>query len=330
MISERVLAAYGFTGAHLLPVQKGYRNQSHGATLPNGERVNLIIYKREPGILATLKRANQVGDHLAHQGFPARHSRDPRIIRLQSGPRTQYAALYAYLPGHTIPWEAYTMEHLKQLGATMSTMHQLLAQAPFTLQNHVNSEYLAIVQRMQRYFADPHVQQALHAKLALQVTVPDHFARILTGCAGLPNQQPLHMDFVRGNVLFNEQARITGVLDFEKTAHGHPLFDIARTLAFLLVDCKYKTEAQVYKYFLHSGYNKRGPHSFKVTAHNTQILEALIDLFLLYDFYKFLHHNPYESLPANEHFLRTRQLLLQRRLLAPAGKTPHTVLPEGG
>jgi len=132
------------------------------------------------------------------------------------------------------------------------------------------------------------------------------------------------MDFVRGNILFDEGVHITGVLDFEKASHGHPLFDIARTLAFLLVDCKYKTEAQVRKYFLLSGYNKRGTGDFKITAMNARLLEQLVELFLLYDFYKFLRHNPYEALPQNEHFVRTQALLLQRQLLAGSAKKPHT------
>ncbi len=78
----------------------------------------------------------------------------------------------------------------------------------------------------------------------------------------------LHMDFVRGNILYsqNHELRISGILDFEKAAYGSPLFDIARTYAFLLVDCKYKSEKEIGKYFLRSGYIKRGKlklNSFK-------------------------------------------------------------------
>jgi Ser/Thr protein kinase RdoA (MazF antagonist) len=222
------------------------------------------------------------------------------------------------------------MEHLKQLGTTMSTMHGLLKQAPFMLDNSVADEYLLIARRMRDYFRQAGVQQALRAKLELAISVPDSLFALLEGCAGLPNQQVLHMDFVRGNILFDAAAHVAGVLDFEKTAWGHPLFDIARTTAFLLVDCKYKSEAQVRKYFLLSGYNKRGLGPFKITPYNARLLERLIDSFLLYDFYKFLRHNPYESLPENEHFVRTRQLLLQRQLLAPTSKNPHTKFPEGG
>lgn len=241
----------------------------------------------------------------------------------------RYAALYEYLPGHTIPWDNYTMERLKQLGAIMSTMHQLLKHAPFTLENQVVAEYTAITARMQKYFMDNGVQQAMHTKLGLEARVPQSFFKLLAGSAALPHQQPLHMDFVRGNILFDNAANITGVLDFEKASQGHPLFDIARTTAFLLVDCRYKTPSQIHKYFLISGYNKRGTGDFKLTAANARLLEQLIDLFLFYDFYKFLRHNPYESLLENEHFVRTRALLLQRQLLAKTSKNPHTNTAEG-
>lgn len=306
---------YGLTDARLLTVEKGYRNESHAALLPDGRAVNVIIYKREPGILATLKRANLVGDYLAAQSFPARYTQDRRILRLGQGESTKYAALYGYLPGQTIPWEAYTMSHLKHLGSTMSTMHTLLKNTPFVLENKITGEYLAITKRMETYFAGEGVRQALRMKLGLEVQVATRFYTLLKGCAGLPDQQPLHMDFVRGNILFDNSAHVTGVLDFEKTAWGHPLFDVARTLAFLLVDCRYKSEVQIRKYFLISGYNKSGVGTFKITPRNTRLLEALIDLFLLYDFYKFLRHNPYESLPQNEHFMRTCTLLQERTFL---------------
>ncbi len=113
---------------------------------------------------------------------------------------------------------------------------------------------------------------------------------------------------------------MTGILDFEKTAYGHPVFDVARTLAFLLVDCEYKGEAKIRKYFLQSGYNKRGTVNFRnpIIKHGnrtTNLLESLIDLFLLYDFYKFLRHNPYEFLEQNHHYKRTRDILLTRNML---------------
>jgi len=91
-----------------------------------------------------------------------------------------------------------------------------------------------------------------------------------------------------------------------------PAFDISRTLAFLLVDCKYKLSAEVRKYFLRSGYEKRGQGELP----DSRLVQALTGLFLLYDLYKFLRHNPYESLHQNQHYIRTVDELTGRRLVA--------------
>jgi Ser/Thr protein kinase RdoA (MazF antagonist) len=152
---------------------------------------------------------------------------------------------------------------------------------------------------------------------------------LLIGSALLPAKQPLHMDFVRSNILFEAvpagdfNMSISGILDFEKAAYGHPLFDIARTLTFLLVDCKYKAPDKVRKYFLGSGYIKRG--AAMLPSKHMSILEPALNLFLFHDFYKFLRHNPYESLPDNEHFMRTAQLLIPRQLIRPTASNSHMI-----
>ncbi|HEX9153621.1 MAG TPA: hypothetical protein VF809_02260, partial [Candidatus Saccharimonadales bacterium] len=124
------------------------------------------------------------------------------------------------------------------------------------------------------------------------------------------------------NILFSDEpyddalkVSISGVIDFEKTAYGHPLFDIARTLAFLMIDCKHKPADKVRKYFLGSGYIKRS--SADLSSSYMSMLNPFIELFLFYDFYKFLRHNPYESLPDNEHFVRTVEFMLPRMLVVP-------------
>ena len=267
-----------------------------------------------------------VADFLHEHDFPARRTANPKIICMQSGERVKYGALYDYLPGRTIPWEAYTQAHLKLLGKTMSDMHATLRQLNAPTLPHVADEYGQIAARMQRYFADENVHYALAAKLqlAMDPEVVRRMIELLRISKRLPCQQPLHMDFVRGNILFADTPGdpvLTGVLDFEKTAFGHPSFDIARTLAFLLVDCKYKPADKVRKYFLLSGYNKRGQARFANLAfedrgQKVDLLEDLTTLFLLHDFYKFLRHNPYESLPQNEHFLRTKAELLRRNVIS--------------
>jgi Ser/Thr protein kinase RdoA (MazF antagonist) len=313
-LTERILQQYGLTPRQIHTVQKGYRNESYAAELADGRTVNLIIYKREGGIVDRIRAANQVSNYAAAHGLPVRKTIDPRIVRLGKGDFVKYAALYNYLPGHTIPWEAYTMDHIKQVGAGLNNLHTTLQPMPHTDIPYVVDECRAMVGRMERYFADDGVHDAMAGKLCLAILDTTRLRPALTKGLDLPGQQALHMDFVRGNILFegNDEPQISGILDFEKTAWGAPIFDIARTLAFLIVDCKYKEEAKVRKYFLYSGYNKRGNASFEPTP----LLEDLINFFLLHDFYKFLRHNPYESLKHNEHFVRTRDFLLKRNILA--------------
>lgn len=312
-VIARILGAYRVPFTAIAPAQKGYRNHSFAVD----GALNVILYKREPHMLTRIQNANAVGNFAAAHGLPARRTYDPRIIALSSAAHQQYAAIYHYLPGTTIPWEAYTMDHLKSLGKTLSDLHAVLDNFTACSLPQVADESLALNQRMHTYFADPHVARALQQKLRLRV-MPADFTTLLHTTKKLPHQQALHMDFVRGNILFTGTT-ITGILDFEKTAKGHPLYDIARTLAFLLVDCKYKPEAKIRKYFLQSGYQKRGAQNFKdYTVRGHSLLETLVTFFLLHDFYKFLCHNPYEYLTQNKHFMRTRTMLLKRGLIAHA------------
>ena len=311
-LAKRILQRYGVKPLAVQEVQKGYRNESYAADMPSGRVMNLIIYKREPSIFDRVKNANYVSDFLAKKGLPARRTADKRTMRLSSGDYTRYAALYEYLPGRTIPWEAYTMEHIKQLGAVMSDMHHALKGLPQNDLPFVIDECRALLKRMEKYFSDDGVHDALAAKLGLSVPDTNGLRPALDAAVNLP-ASALHMDFVRGNILFgqHQKASVTGILDFEKAAWGPLEFDIARTLAFLIIDCRYKPEAKVRKYFLHSGYNKRGAGGFAPS----ELLEILVIFFLVHDFYKFLRHNPYESLEENEHFTRTRDLLLNRNIL---------------
>jgi len=326
-IVRKVFAAYGYKPERLLPARKGYRNESRPAVLADGTMLNIIFYKSEPGIVQRIRRTNAAANHVAANGLPARTTADQRIMLLHAkNGAKKHAALYTYLPGSTIPWAAYTQRHIKLLGKALSDTHDSLRSLDGVSYPSVSGEYAAILQRMRRYFADPHVAAAMQHKLRISVKrVPyERLTAALQATGCLPGQQVLHMDLVRGNILFEgsgEDLHVSGLLDFEKAAYGHPVFDIARTLAFLLVDCKYKAPQKVRKYFLESGYNKRGHALFEdITLYDIpnitiSILDILTDLFLLYDFYKFLRHNPYESLHLNEHFTRTSHMLIQRALL---------------
>jgi len=304
-----ILKHYGITALEIMPVQKGYRNEIYPIKTVDGIIQQITIYKNETGIVERMKRADAVSLYAANNGLPTRRRLDERTVVLTGESRKVYAGLYNYLPGSTISWEAYSKRHIKLLGQAMSDLHAILKDFP-TQPVFVIDELEVIVRRMKDYFKEPHTEDAIKEKLQLTVGSLDKFNTILNEARKLPQQQ-LHMDFVRGNILFNEK-EISGILDFEKTAVGHPIFDVARTLAFLIVDCKYKTEDQVRRYFLQSGYTKRGAQKLD---HYPIMLEQLIQLFLLYDFYKFLRHTPYESLHENEHFVRTRDVLRKRGML---------------
>lgn len=322
-ILEKVLAAYDIRPRKVHAFQKGYRNEIWPVELPDGSFLNLTFFKREDGIAQRVRRTDVVSEYLAERGMPTRQRADRRILQLKFGNEAVLAGVYTYLPGATIPWEAYTMNHIKLLGKAMSDMHALLADMPSTDMPSVYDEYSAILRRMSRYFADPQVAAAMRQKLGLELDAAqlESADDLLRRESERPGGQVLHMDFVRGNILFGGptqpglalgDVRLSGILDFEKTALGEPVVDIARTLAFLLVDCKYKQPQKIYKYFLHSGYTKRGAAT---TPIDRELLEKYVGLFLLYDFYKFLRHNPYESLAANEHYVRTRDILHERNMV---------------
>jgi Ser/Thr protein kinase RdoA (MazF antagonist) len=325
-IVTKVALAYELDVKHIHKPQKGYRNTAWHLTLQNGSECNLLFHKREPGMQQLIRRANAAGEQLRKAGLPARYPIDSRILKAQSGELEQLIALYNYLPGETIPWEAYTMDHLKELGKMMSDMHAAWAGRGGEYPE-ISEQLEQLVDRMEEYFSRSGVKTAMKSKLHLGVKseVFTTFHEIVILSRELPNQQLLHMDFVRGNVLFREvggKPCITGIIDFEKTAYGHPLFDVARTLAFLLVDCKYKDEQKIRKYFLKSGYNKRGGQKLQLLTMKHQgrqidLLEALLDLFLVHDLFKFMLHNPYEFLSQNEHYQRTCNLLVQRQIITP-------------
>lgn len=281
-----------------------------------------------------IKRIHAVSSMLATQGLPVRVPYDQRILTLTTADTTRYAALYEYLPGATIPWEGYTKHHIKLVGMAMGHIHAASLSAPMANSPHVADDCKAICIRMNEYFNSHGVQDAMQRKLQLKIDMQlfKNYLYLLGQTKLLPGQRMLHMDLVRGNILFTKIATkdaeklqvgnfaISGIIDFEKTAYGHPVFDIARSLAFLLVDSKYKSPEKIRKYFLESGYAKRGKQkipriTYQKNGETCSVLDTLIEFFLVHDFYKFLRHNPYESLNVNEHFMRTRTMLVERKVV---------------
>lgn len=356
---RRIAVLYGYNITMFGPVASGYRNSSHSFVTTDGRKLNFILYKREPGITELIRRTNALGTYIATRGLPVRAPVDERILRVGE----RFGSLYAYIDGETIPWEAYSMKHIKLLGYALARFHAVSEGFSGELPN-VEDVYEAIYFRMAEYFGNPQIQDALQEKLDLHIVLPN-FPSALIAARQLTPRIALHMDMVRSNLLFQNvptgsvpsealqvgTVTLSGILDLEKAAYGHPMFDVARTLAFLLVDCD-KPEEKVRKYFLESGYRKRGGGKLpaqSIRALSTfsgalgsnyqfvsssalagkaepskapraqidehSLLEQLITMFLTYDFYKFLRQNPYESLSKNHHFIRTERILRERKVL---------------
>ncbi|MEI6886613.1 MAG: hypothetical protein WCK31_00065 [bacterium] len=246
----------------------------------------------------------------------------------------QNVLIFNYLPGKTIPWDGYTMNHIKLTGMAMSNMHFLLKDELEEYEDAVKIQ-TGKVYEMDKYFKDAGVILGMKEKLNIRMNWDfKKYLELFKDFKTLPSQL-LHLDLVRGNLLFANKEELilenpdifnggknnfltidsslylTGILDFEKVAYGPRIFDIARTLSFLIVDCKYKKEEKIRKYFLESGYDKRG----KMKLPDLKYLNSLMEYFWLYDFFKFLYYTPYESLRENEHFVRTLNELTKRDLI---------------
>lgn len=331
---RRAAELYGYRVRQWAPAAAGYRSTVYPFLAGRQWRC-FIVYKHEAGVLARIRRTNRFGNSLARAGLPVRATVKKRVVQLRSPRSVRYGAVYYYLPGETIAWEAFTQKHLKLLGWALSDLHAAARMVPSAGFPSVCQEYQAAVERMARYFAQEGVRAALHSKLGVRLSaaVLPRVRLFVTAMQTVPGQQLLHMDFVRGNMLFRPAhpadtwvvggVALCGVLDLEKAAVGHPLLDIARSLAFVLADCSTKSPAQVRRYIIDSGYNKRGASRLQplsVTLANGKkcdVLETALVLFWLHDFYTFLRSNPYESLAENYHFRRTLSLLAARGVVRP-------------
>ena len=322
-VIDAVLAQYEIHGAEVGAPLHGYRTTLFPVTRAEHEPVLLMFYKSEPDILTRIRRTMELERTLADAGLPVRRPHDDRVLRLAANDDVRYVSVSEYLSGATIPWEAYTMKHIKLLGWALGELHQSMQAVQTSKYPSVYEEYEKYLARMRDYFSQAGVRDAMRRKLQLSIDIGlvDSLATFIQSAKTEPGQQVLHMDFVRGNVLFAAGSdpetfslggiQLSGILDFEKAATGHVEFDLGRTLAFLLADCSNKTAAQIRKYFLHSGYEKRGHGHIQ----NRNRLQRAIDACLLHDLYAFLVHNPYESLAENYHYCRTRDILIARKMV---------------
>lgn len=312
ILIKKILNNLGIEYSEIFDPESGYRNECYPIKTTNGAKLNLIIFKAEEGSLRKIRNANEFGRFLFENGVNVRYPIS-RIVRLEgkSG-RERYACVYNYLEGKTIPWETYTSKHIKLVGGKMGELHRIAGEFNRPKENFdLCTEILfSQLEEMEVYFDKENVKEAMKEKLGLVLDIDFEKFKTVLNHLKYGKKCLLHMDFVRGNILFSEDKdlKIEGIIDFEKVCLGPRILDIARTLAFLLVDCKYKSDAKIRKYFLYNGYQKRGG----IKLPDLEYLETLLDYFWLYDFYKFLKHNPYEYLHENEHFLRTCEKLFNK------------------
>lgn len=228
-----------------------------------------------------LEEINNICLFLKSNSIPCRVTNN-QIVQVDG----RFLGIYDFIEGKTLSWEAYTRRHLTSLSETMNKMHTVLQDYKGTRYIPSWNDYLPIdYKKLHKYYTEnlPTIETKLGIKIEIE-KIESLYKNIIN--RPVSNKQLVHMDFVRGNILFDNNYKITGILDFEKMLIGDTQLDRARTYAFLVVDCKYKTKEQIDYYFGKGDKN-------------------LVEYFWLRDFWKFLSCNPYESLSQNEHYQGT-------------------------
>ncbi|MBD3329774.1 phosphotransferase [Candidatus Dojkabacteria bacterium] len=273
-----------------------------------------------------LSKSYQAAEFLSQNKIPVRTAYKNRngglISRADFGDGKQRLfGLYKFLSGSTIPWESYTRRHLRSLGRTLNQIHRTWAEYENATGDFVKwNEYIEKDSKsMLEYFNrnEKFIKIKLGVKLdfsAYDLLIKSIQTTFQTGF------QLIHCDFVRGNILFSQKKLpkvypITGVLDFEKVMAAPIQVDLARTLAFLLVDCKYKTREEIIKYFITEGYLWKVEKGIPDSKLNFNEIQKLVNYFWMRDLWKLLQCNPYEDLSLNFHYDKTVQKLIKQKLI---------------
>ncbi|GAB4163253.1 MAG: hypothetical protein Fur003_5980 [Candidatus Dojkabacteria bacterium] len=225
---------------------------------------------------------------------------------------SNFVGLYNYLEGETLPWEGYTRRHLFALGEMHKQLHLSLSTQPPTKYIESWDQYIKRDSaKLISYFIKNSLSIERKVKISLDIlglkALTESFSHYRLAA------QLTHMDFVRGNILFSnikhkEKYEITGILDFEKMLIAPVEFDIARTLAFLLVDCRFSSDEKIIEYYLKKGYGYQ-------EKKNDRVIQKFLIYFWCRDLWKFLVSNPYESLADNFHYKATVERLIASGLL---------------
>lgn len=320
-------------------IKQGYMNNVVKITLSYSDNKKLFIgiffnshrYK-DDFAKEFLEQITTYANYLTKNGISCRNGiktteNSKYIVKLKEFNKTRFFALYEFIEGETISWEAYTRRHIRSLGRTMSIMH--MEGKKYLIKNSEKCDKILFwkdyfemdSEKMQKYLFKN--KQFIKSKLNIEIKFEklNFLIKEILKKTFSDKKYLLHMDFVRGNILFSNEKKeeiyeIKGVLDFEKMLIGPRELDLARTVAFLYVDCKYKKKTEIEKYFFEEGYyfTKNGEKSEAVYLKKVDIQE-IIRYYLCRDFWKFLECNPYDSLLLNEHFLRTVRFLQNDKLI---------------
>lgn len=301
---------------------EGYMNTCILINISNPKQ-NFIFIIYNPNRYSNNNKIQQIEDtyhtakYLEDHGIPVRTAIKTKtgkhLVRINLGKTDQdirTVGLYNYLPGKTLPWEAYTRRHIKSLGLCMARIHKTWESMNFQKlsiprwKTYLKKDSAKILDYFTRN------QDTIAQKLRLQLNA-DKMMTIVKNIQQLDENQIVHYDFVRGNILFSDKKEdetypITGIIDFEKTMIATPEVDIARTISFLLIDCKYKTDKQISQNFIKEGYIRMGNGRIS----RLDVINTLMIYFWVRDIWKFLSSNPYDSLSLNYHYQETKTRLL--------------------
>ncbi len=311
---------------------EGYMNNCLEISFPNRDgKFIIIVYNALnyflPKHKAQLEQAYETAEILSRHGIPCRipHKTDTGRhlieVKIPGSENKHFFGIYNFLPGSTLPWEGWTRRHLRSLGSTMAKMHEIWKAARIDTQNlpewnsYLNHDY----EHLCGYFIKnaPYIQSKLSLKFDKEAC--DQLIDSIKQLSQSFESQLIHYDLVRGNVLFSDKKEkliypIIGIIDFEKVMLAPVIVDIARTLAFLIVDCKYKTENEISRYFFDEGCLAQSENQ-QAKKFSLEALKPLVLYFWLRDLWKFLLSNPYESLKENYHFNKTVEQLIKHKLI---------------
>lgn len=181
----------------------GIRNAVFLLNTSRGDFV-LTIYKPAPSAKKRVKRNLKIYTFLKPQGLPV-----PEMVPAKNGRLfvnrfilgvERFVSLHKYIGGYKI--FPYSEDDLFAMGKMLSNFHSCLRTFP---------------------------EQGILRLIPEEIAATETFAGSNT---------VLHMDFARGNVLFEGRGDISVVLDFEEAMWGPPILDISKSLALISKDNK--------------------------------------------------------------------------------------------